>query len=77
MIIEKLKFKVKKSNISDKFSKFRKAVKSKMNKIGIGGSKPKSKMKCFLNAMSDNKVTDQSHMNVSITVSNIETMNQN
>ena len=27
--------------------------------------------------MSDNKVTDQSHMDVDITVSNIETMNQN
>ena len=68
---------MKKSNTSDKFSKFRKAVKSKMNIIGIGSSKPKSKMKCFLNAMSDNKVTDQSHMDVDITVSNTETMNQN
>ena len=48
-----------------------------MNKIGIGRSKPNSKMKCFLNAMSDNKVTDQSHMDVDITVSNTETMNQN
>ena len=70
MIIERVNFKMKKGNIFDTFSEFRKTGKAKMNKIGIGRSKPKPKMKCFLNEMSDNKATGHSHTNVSITVSN-------
>ena len=38
---------MKKSDISDKSSKFRKAVKTRMNRVGIGSSKSKPKMKCF------------------------------
>ena len=67
---------MKKSDISDKFSKFRKSVKANMNKIGIGGSKSKSKMKRFLNAILDSEITEQSQLDIDANISNIEIGNE-